>query len=73
MKLFLKRSRGSVTVLVTMILIPTIFFTGFLVDLSRLKLYGNQAVMTADNYGEAVLSQYDNLLKLPTPYWCVDP
>lgn len=63
MKLFLKRSRGSVTVLVTMILIPTIFFTGFLVDLSRLKLYGNQAVMTADNYGEAVLSQYDNLLK----------
>jgi len=63
MKLFLKRSRGSITVLVTLILVPTIFFTGFLVDLSRLKLYGNQAVMTADNYGETVLSLYDNLLK----------
>lgn len=63
MELFLKRSGGSITVLVTLILVPTIFFTGFLVDLSRLKLYGNQAVMTADNYGETVISQYDNLLK----------
>lgn len=63
MGLFLKRSKGSITVLVTLILIPTIFFTGFLVDLARLKLYGNQAVMTADNYGETVLTQYDNLLK----------
>lgn len=63
MELFLKRSRGSITVLVTLLLVPTIFFTSFLVDLARLKLYGNQAVMTADNYGEAVLAQYDNLLK----------
>lgn len=63
MKLFLKRSRGSITVFVSLIMIPTIFFTGFLVDLSRLKLYGNQAVMTADNYGDTILSQYDNLLK----------
>ena len=63
MELFLKRSRGSITVLVTLILVPTIFFTGFLVDLSRLKLCGNQAVMAADNYGETVLTQYDNLLK----------
>ena len=63
MELFLKRSRGSITVLVTLLLVPTIFFTSFLVDLARLKLYGNQAVMTADNYGEAVLTQYDNLLK----------
>lgn len=63
MELFLKRSRGSITVLVTLILVPTIFFTGFLTDLSRLKLCGNQAVMAADNYGETVLTQYDNLLK----------
>lgn len=63
MELFLKRTKGSITVLVTLLLVPTIFFTSFLVDLARLKLYGNQAVMTADNYGEAVLSQYDNLLK----------
>ena len=29
MELFLKRSRGSITVLVTLILVPTIFFYGF--------------------------------------------
>ena len=55
MELFLKRSKGSITVLVTLILVPTIFFTGFLTDLSRLKLCGNQAAMAADNYGETVL------------------
>ena len=63
MKTFLKTVKGSITVFVTLILVPSIFFTGFMVDLARLKLYGNQAVMTADNYGETVLSQYDNLLK----------
>ena len=63
MKLFMKRTKGSITVLVALILVPTIFFTGFLVDLARIKLYGNQALMTADNYGEAVLATYDNLLK----------
>lgn len=63
MKGFFQRQRGSITVLVTLILVPSVFFTGFMVDLSRLKLYGNQAVMTADNYGEAILSEYDNLLK----------
>ena len=63
MEVFLKRSKGSITVLVTLILVPTIFFTGFLTDLSRLKLCGNQAAMAADNYGETVLTQYDNLLK----------
>lgn len=56
-------SNGSVTVMVTLIMIPTMVVTGFMVDLARLKLYGNQALMTADNYGEAVLSVYDNLLK----------
>ncbi len=55
--------RGSVTVLVTLLLIPTIVVNGFMVDLARLKLYGNQAVMAADNYGESALAVYDNLLK----------
>ena len=63
LKLFLKRSKGSITVLVTLLMVPTIFFTGFLVDLARIKLYGNQALMTADNYGETVLAEYDALLK----------
>lgn len=56
-------SSGSITVLVTLILVPTIFLNAFMVDLARLKLYGDQAAMTADNYGEAVLSVYDNILK----------
>lgn len=56
-------STGSITVLVTLILVPTIFINAFMVDLARLKLYGDQAAMTADNYGEALLSVYDNVLK----------
>lgn len=63
LKLFLDRSRGSITVMVTLMLIPTIFFTGFLTDLARIKLSSNQAVMVADNYGEAILTEYDYLLK----------
>jgi hypothetical protein len=58
-----KRQRGSVTVFVTAILIPTIFLSAFLTDLARIKMYSNQALMAADNYGEAVLTEYDDLLK----------
>lgn len=57
------REKGSVTVFLTMIIIPTIFLTGLLTDLARIKLYSNQALMAADNYGEAVLTEYDNVLK----------
>ncbi|WP_294213073.1 DUF5702 domain-containing protein [Pseudobutyrivibrio sp.] len=57
-----KGIRGSVTVLVTMLLVPCVFFTGFMVDLARLKLFGNQGVMAADTYGAAVLSEYDGYL-----------
>lgn len=60
---FLIRTKGSITVMVALIMVPTVFFTGFLVDLSRIKLCGDQAVMAADNYGEAVIAQYDALLK----------
>ena len=63
LKLFLNRSRGSITVMVTLLLVPTIFFTGFLTDLARIKLGSNQAVMAADNYGEAILTEYNYLLK----------
>ena len=61
--LFMKRTRGSITVMVTLMLIPTIFFTGFLTDLARIKLYSNQAVITADNYGETIIAEYDYVLK----------
>ncbi|MCR5676204.1 MAG: hypothetical protein K6G16_10900, partial [Lachnospiraceae bacterium] len=58
-----RNERGVITVLVTLILIPTVFFTGFLVDLTRIKMFTNQAVMSADTYGEAILTDYDNLLR----------
>ncbi|MCR5330121.1 MAG: DUF5702 domain-containing protein [Lachnospiraceae bacterium] len=63
MRLFLKKSNGVVTLFVVMIMIPTIFLVGFMDDLARLKLAGNQAVIAADNYGEIVMEQYDNILK----------
>lgn len=63
MKRYKHRERGSSTVFLSILLIPTIFLTGLLTDLARIKLYSNQALMTADNYGEAILTQYDNVLK----------
>ena len=63
LKFFANRGKGSVTVFVTLIMIPTIFFTAFLGDLARVKLYSNIALMTADNYGENILTEYDDLLR----------
>lgn len=48
---------------VTLMLVPVVVITGMMVDVARLKMYSSQAVMAADAYGEAVLSEYDNLLK----------
>lgn len=56
-------SRGTITVFVTLIMIPVILLNAFIVDMTRVKLYGDQAVMTADNVAEAALTNYDNLLK----------
>lgn len=55
--------RGSVTVFLTLILIPTIIITAVFMDMSRIRLFSNQAIMAADNYAEGVLTEYDNLLK----------
>lgn len=63
LKLFTKKSKGSITVFVTLIMVPTIFFTSFLGDLARIKLYGNIALMTADNYSESILTEYNDLLR----------
>ncbi len=57
------RQRGMITVFVTLMMVPVVVITGLMVDVSRLKLYSSQAVMAADSYGEAILSEYDNLLK----------
>ena len=58
-----QEKKGTITVFVTLIMVPTIFFMSFMVDLARIKLVNNQAVMTADNYGQTVLTYYDNVLK----------
>ncbi len=64
-KSFIKRSseRGTITVLVSLIMIPVFVITGLFVDFSRYALGRSQATMVADAYGEAVLSEYDNVLK----------
>ena len=55
--------RGMITVFVTLMMVPVVVITGIMVDFARIKLYSSQAVMAADAYGEAILSEYDNLLK----------
>ena len=57
------RQRGMITVFVTLMMVPVVVITGCMVDFTRIKLYSSQAVMAADAYGEAILSEYDNLLK----------
>ena len=58
-----KGSRGIITVFVTLMMVPVVAITGVMVDVARLNLYSSQAVMAADTYGDAVLSEFDNLLK----------
>jgi len=58
-----RRQRGIITVFVTLMMVPVVVITSIMVDLARVKSYSSQAVMAADSYGEAVLSEYDNLLK----------
>lgn len=58
-----RKNRGSITVFVTLMMVPVVAITGVMVDVSRLKLYRSQAAMAADAYGDAVLSEFDNLLK----------
>lgn len=57
------REHGSITVYVALLLVPTVFFVGFFSDLARLRIAQSQAVTAADDYAEAVLSYYDNVLK----------
>ncbi len=58
-----RKSRGIITVFVTLIMVPIVVCTGMFVDIARMKLYSSQAAMAADSYGSVVLSEYDNLLK----------
>lgn len=58
-----RKNQGIITVFVTLIMVPVVVITGILVDVARLKMYSSQAVMAADSYGDAVLSEFDNVLK----------
>ena len=63
MMIFRRKDRGLITVFVTLILVPVIVCTGTMVDFARMRLYSSQAAMTADIYGETLLSEYDHTLK----------
>lgn len=60
---YVSRNHGVITVFVILIMVPVVVITGLMVDVARLKLFVSQAAMASDSYGEAVLSEYDNLLK----------
>lgn len=56
-------NHGIITVFVVLIMVPVVVITGLMVDLARSKLFASQVAMASDSYGDAVLSEYDNLLK----------
>lgn len=58
-----KDHRGVVTVFVTLILLPTVAFTGIMSDLARFKTAQQTASDANQLYASSVLSQYDSVLK----------
>ncbi len=58
-----KDHQGYVTVIVTLILLPTIAFTGIMSDLARFKTAQQTASDANQLYASSVLSQYDSTLK----------
>lgn len=63
MSRFFKKDHGIITVFVVLIMVPVVVITGLMVDLARAKLFAAQVAMASDFYGEAILSEYDNVLK----------
>lgn len=62
-------SHGIITVFLTLMMVPVVAISSVMVDVARLNLYSSQAVMAADTYGDAVLSEFDNLLKSCMAYF----
>lgn len=60
---FYRKNQGIITVFVVMIMVPVVVITGLMVDIARIKLFTSQVAMSSDFYGEAILSDYDNVLK----------
>ena len=57
------KNQGIITVFVVLIMVPVVVITGLMVDIARAKLFAAQVAMSSDFYGEAILSEYDNVLK----------
>lgn len=57
-----ERQKGSVTVLVSLLLVPVLLFTGVIIELARVKLYESQAVITADAYANSLLGSFSGEL-----------
>jgi hypothetical protein len=58
-----ERIRGSINVFVAIMLIPTVAFTGFMVDFARIRMMGAQVHNAADLGASSAISYYDGLLK----------
>ena len=63
MQLFCGKQRGSICVLLTLILVPVLMFSGIIVDASR--LFASKTVVSGagDLTMNAALAQYDKKLK----------
>lgn len=58
-----KGQKGSVSIMLVIIMVPLLLLSSFLVDVIRVKSYSQDALMAADNYAEGYLAEYNNLLK----------
>ena len=54
--------KGIITVLVSLLLVPVMLFSGLMVDFARIKMYESQAVFSADLYGNSIMASYNNEL-----------
>lgn len=60
---FRQDHRGIITVFVTLILVPSVAFTGLMVDVARLKASFQMRENANQMYAASVLAQYDGLLQ----------
>ena len=60
---FFLQKKGIITVFVTLLMVPVLAIAGIMVDVARMRLYDSQALFVADAYAEAVLTDYDHMLK----------
>lgn len=62
-KKFHKGQRGSISIMLVIVMVPVLLLSSMLVDIVRVKSYSQDALMAADNYAEAYLAEYNNVLK----------